>query len=320
VNLQEVKDKYDHVIASGGGELLSLNYWPKVFEAEFIVDGSGKNAGKIFRGAEIKDPKVLETIEGKCLIVIYTIYENQVVEQIKQYNSNADTVIFPLLRTGTERFTSYAKNGEDILLSKLLKYLGISNLSYLEIGVCHPIMRNNTYLLRECIEMLGGTCCGVLAEANPLWWDLIETYRPKDKLLKCGIGDKEDNKTLYVFPNLLGHTTFMKEQAEEKAHSGISFQETNVSIMRINDVLESSFDGAPDLLALDAEGMDLSILRAWNHELYPIKIVVAEIGADEESEMLSLMDEKGYSLYARTMENGIWVRKDDKLNKLLPQM
>lgn len=319
-NIDDIRPKYDHIIAWGGGALLSLNYWPEIVQAEFIVDGSGKNAGKIFRGTEVRAPKELETVEGKCLVVIYTIYEKQVLEQIQQCEWDVDTVIFPLLRIGMEHCTSYAKNGEDVMLGILLRYLDIRELSYLEIGVCHPVMRNNTFLLREHIERLGGTCVGVLVEANPLWWNLIEEYRPKDQLLKCGVGDMEETKKLYIFPDLLGHTTFLKSQADEKKCSGIEYREEPVKVRRINDILKMSFDRVPDLLALDAEGMDFTILNTWDHELYPIGIVVAELDADEGGKILSLMDEKGYALYARTMENGIWIRKDEMSNKLLPQM
>ena len=319
--LEDIQNRYDHIIAWGGGSLLFVNYWPTFFHAEFILDGSGKDVGTTFRGAEIKSAKTLENIEGKCLIVIYTIYEQQVLHQLKQYTGEADTIIFPLLRTEKDdMFFSLAKNGEDLLLIILLKYLGIRNLVYLEIGVCHPVMRNNTYRLRKHIEMLGGTCTGVLAEANPLWWDLIEEYRPYDKLLKCGIGSEDKTKSLYIFPDLLGHTTFVQSQAMEKMHAGIECREQTIEVASINSVLDSSFERVPDLLALDAEGMDFAILDAWDHELYPIKIVVAELGGDEENQILSLMDEKGYSLYARTLENGIWIRKDEMMHKLMPQM
>ena len=115
-NIDDIRSKYDHIIAWGGGALLSLNYWPEIVQAEFI----GKNAGKIFRGTEVRAPKELETVEGKCLVVIYTIYEKQVLEQIQQYKRDVDTVIFPLLRVGVEHCTSYAKNGEDVLLGILL--------------------------------------------------------------------------------------------------------------------------------------------------------------------------------------------------------
>src|ERR1700744_4804297 len=55
---------------------------------------------------------------------------------------------------------SYAQNGEDIVVARMLDLLGIPKPRYLDIGAHHPSINNNTYLLYKA----GGR--GVLVEPN----------------------------------------------------------------------------------------------------------------------------------------------------------
>lgn len=312
VSLNDIRNKYDTIIAWGTGQILRENYRPAFYEVDYIIDGRGNDAGKSYRGIPIRDISLLGEVKGKILIVIYAIYEQQILQQIEAFDhGNIDTIIYPLLRFGEGDWMGlYAKQCEDFLLLKLLRQIGLSDVRYLEIGVCHPIMRNNIYMLHEAFAM-EGTCFGVLVEPNPVCCDIIEEYRPWDSLLRCGVGEQAGEQTFYLIPDSLGDSTFVKERAESKIRIGRRCEEMRISMREINQILAENFDRTPDILAIDAEGMDYRILKSWDSEKYPCKFVVSEISGAEASGsdgISSLMKSKGYWLYAKTVENEIWVR------------
>ena len=126
------------------------------------------------------------------MIIIYAIYEYEILDQIREYdNGQFDVIIYPLLDVMTCGNIGIipmvnGKTGEDILLFLLINQLHLDTVTFLEIGVCHPIMRNNTYLLYELFSKIVGYK-GVLVEANPFCWSLIKEYRPKDILVSGGV-------------------------------------------------------------------------------------------------------------------------------------
>lgn len=317
--INSIRNSYDHIIGWGTGPIFRMNYRPEYFKLDFLVDGTGKQAGQILFNIPIKDENALEGLDGKTLIIIYAIYEREIIGQIKSHlRENVDTIIYPLLDIDLEPGIGVqqmnAKTCEDFLALMAVRQLGLSSLRYLEIGVCHPVMRNNTWLLREQFRKLPGYH-GVLVEANPLCWELIKEYRPEDKLLKFGVTDNiHGGRTkFYSFSGLLGHSTFVRELAEEAIAAGKRCEEYEIETRNINDILIQKFKEPPDLLVLDAEGLDYKILVSWDKERFPFKIVIAEAMDSTDEPIKILMESRGYNEYARTPENAIYLRQDCKI-------
>lgn len=118
----------------------------------------------------------------------------------------------------------------------------------------------------------------------------------------------------YVFPNLLGHSTFVEELAEKNIKNGQEHKTIEVETDSINNIIKDNFDRTPDILAIDAEGLDYDILMDWDWRKYPFKIVMAETTAEGENSIEALMKERGFKMYAKTIENVIWVREDQELH------
>ena len=308
--------KYDHIIAWGTGPIFQMSYRSDYFSLEFVIDGTGDRKGQCIHGVSVRDESDLDNLEGKILIVIYAIYEYEIIEQINKHSiPDVDTVIFPLLDVplGAVSVTQMnAKNCEDFLALMVVRQLGIENLRYLEIGVCHPVMRNNTWLLREQFRHLPGYQ-GVLVEANPLCWDIIEEYRPDDQLCKLGVAPDGGVTRFYAFPGFLGHSTFVRELAEEIIASGKECRQYEVNTENINTIIEKNFVEMPDLLSIDAEGLDYKILESLNTDKYPFKIIISEAMCTTDEPIRKLMEKRGFCEYARTPENVIWIRKDYKI-------
>ena len=68
----------------------------------------------------------------------------------------------------------------------MIEVLGIKDPLYVDIGVCHPVVRNNTYLLYE-----KGYTNGILIEPNGNMCELAQIYRPKNKIVEAGASGDE---------------------------------------------------------------------------------------------------------------------------------
>ncbi len=319
INAREIIRKYDYIIGWGTGPILRMNYQTKYFKMDYLIDGTEKMVGRKYKGIDIMAPNVLEKLEGKKLVVIYAIYEAEILGQISEYgDEDTDVIIYSfldiILDNGYKMPEINGKNGEDILLISLIKQIGLDSVKYIEIGVCHPVIRNNTFILNEIFGGVPGYQ-GCLVEANPLCWDLITAYRKEDDLVKAGIGQEQNQEEMqfFAFPDFLGHSTFKKEIADEIRKAGYQCIEYKIPIISINRLIKEKFESTPDILALDAEGLDYEIICDWDAEKYPFKIVVTEIMNQIEESIEDKMEEKGYKMYAKTMENILWVKKEYKI-------
>lgn len=150
-NFEIIRQKYDCVIGWGTGPLFQMNYNPQLLNLDAVIDGTGKMVGQKICGVKVKDEGYLAQIEGKTLIILFAIYENEIINQINKYQKDIDTIVYALLETGNCVYNPRinGKSAEDYILVTMLRQLHLTTVQYLEIGVCHPVLRNNTYLLSE---------------------------------------------------------------------------------------------------------------------------------------------------------------------------
>ena len=155
---------------------------------------------------------------------------------------------------------SYAQAGEDVIVNFTLDYLGIKNVTYLDIGAYDPISINNTYYFyRKGFR-------GVLVEPNATMCEELRRVRPEDTTLTAGIGVTAVREADYFLMSQPAWNTFSKEEAEHmtKATGGsIKIERViKMPLLDVNDVLAKHFAGAPTFLSIDAEGWHLAILKA----------------------------------------------------------
>lgn len=314
----QIKKEYDIIIAWGLGALFEKNYDASYFPIKAVIDGRYEHIGQTVQmvGIPIVAPDILKEYQGqKVLVISYSIYEKQIIDKINDLSVDVDFIIFSLVDIiNSEKALiphSYAKNTEDFACLSLLQELGINqNLKLLEIGVCHPVIRNNTYLFYSLFHN-SYHYKGVLVEANPTCWETIEEYRPQDTLIKKGIRPSGNQKELpfYIFPDYMGHSTFDRSIADEtRAKTGFNYYEENVPTIAVNDVLDDFFSegGSPDILSLDAEGLDYSILKELDLNKWRIKVIIIEIMTEYSSEIKSKLEDAGYTMRFKTGENEIW--------------
>lgn len=205
---------------------------------------------------------------------------------------------------------TYSQCGEDRIFNFLFRELGMGNPRYLDIGACHPSRGNNTYLF----YLNGAT--GVCVEPNPEMAALIIEKRPRDLVLNVAITPSEhDTMTYYMFEDAQLNT-LVREEALSRSISGKNpiKNEIQVPTVTINTILRDHFSQGLDLLSLDAEGMDYTILSSVDFECYrPLIICVETVGYSEGpgrakgSDAIVLLEEKGYRKYADTHVNTIFI-------------
>jgi FkbM family methyltransferase len=208
---------------------------------------------------------------------------------------------------------SYAQQGEDLALAQILIVtLGIAHPTYMDVGAHHPVFNNNTYYLYE------RGARGVLVEPNPALHGLLEQARPRDVLVRAGIGvTAQTEADFYVIGGSQDAqlNTFSREQAETlvtRSNGQYRIERVmKLPLLGINELMRKHWNGPPNLLSLDTEGFDLPILRSLDFErLRPDVVCVesVEIGGRRLlAEIMQLMAQKGYEARGGSFINTIFV-------------
>lgn len=212
----------------------------------------------------------------------------------------------PLLPPGASYF--YAQQAEDVVLLKIL--VGVLRLyptTYLDVGAHHPVRSNNTYLLYE------QDCQGVLVEPNPSLWEILTKVRPRDILIRGGIGidGKDSEADYYVIGGDGQLNTFSKEVADRyaaRADGRHSIQKVlRLPLVDINRVMHEHWGEAPNLLSIDTEGLELPILRSIAWKRYRPAVVCAETTGEARQPILDFMAAQDYDVRGGTFVNTIFI-------------
>jgi len=206
---------------------------------------------------------------------------------------------------------SYSQCGEDLIMQHLFRVLGITNVSYLDVGAHHPTYLSNTYLFHKN----GGK--GVCVEPDPSLFAEFGKKRPYDTHLNCGVGTSVGDVDFFVMSTSTLNT-ISKEEAERSQSYGQQriMKTIKIELKSINDILEKYFAKCPNLVSIDTEGMDYLILESFNFEKYRPEVFCLETLSYNEdkserkmTDISSLMHKNGYLTYADTYINTIFVHK-----------
>jgi FkbM family methyltransferase len=200
--------------------------------------------------------------------------------------------------------------GEDLILAALLREtLKIAQPTYLDIGAADPVAVNNTYLFYT------QGCHGVLVEPNPTYVERLRAVRPRDVVIAAGVGTGEASEAdYYVIKGKPMLNTFSPEMAESrKRESGDVVERVmKMPLVPVMTVIADHFDGGtPDLLSIDAEGMDLAIVQSLDLTKYRPAVICSETkGAaysHETTPLAQYLAPKDYLVTAGTIYNTILV-------------
>lgn len=244
-------------------------------------------------------------------------HEEAIYKLTNEYNSTASLVLElsgKLNNNGQKKFTSYSQAGEDKIIEFLLSYGKdkVEEFTYLDIGCNHYMDINNTYKFYE----MG--MHGVLIDANPDFIALAEKNRPRDICINAGIGKCNDDSLKFYVLNVLDLSSFNLDviNAAIKETPWLKVEkEIDVPVFTIDYIIEKYFNGTPEVISLDIEGDELSVLQAMDLKSYSPKIFIIETITykanislnNKRNEIVEFMEECGYREYAFTGVNSIFI-------------
>jgi len=150
---------------------------------------------------------------------------------------------------------------------------------------------------------------------------------PRVALHYKGVGDVNGTATFTLHPRDDSSSfIYDAEQAEQ-----MGFEQTEVEIVRLDTFMETSPFGTPDLVKIDAEGLDLKVLEGGRETIATAQVVLVEATVacpeypNTSAIIFQKMDELGFRLFDitdlnRTAEQGVlwlieaaFVRKGSEL-------
>jgi FkbM family methyltransferase len=205
---------------------------------------------------------------------------------------------------------SFAQQGEDLIVFNLLHdVLKLAAPSYLDIGAGDPVLSNNTYLL----YVTGSH--GVLVEPNPVLVEKLHRVRPNDIVVPAGVGVSEATEAdYYIIRDRWPYNTFSPDAvARLRRRSKVDPVEKVVKmpLISVNRLIAEHFTGAPDLLSIDIEGLDLDVLRSLDLRAHRPPVICAETkgpGTSHDSTPIArLLTSRGYIACAGSLYNTIFI-------------
>lgn len=210
---------------------------------------------------------------------------------------------------------SFSQAGEDILIKKVLKKMGVTKPTYIDIGAHHPIFGNNTYLFYK-----EGTS-GLLVEPNESLCAISTKKRKRDKCACVGVGIKDTYADFFHFSVNSTRSTFSKSRARQwETETGQSPSIYQVPILSLDTLITKYFAGkTPDIISIDAEGSDLDIILSLSWRVRP-KVFCIETAENSllfptrNTAISDIMEKNGYKKCAETPANTIFADTMDITN------
>jgi FkbM family methyltransferase len=188
--------------------------------------------------------------------------------------------------------SSYAQAGEDIVIASLLSWPRSG--FYVDVGCHHPIRLSNTYLL-----YLRGSM-GICIDANIEFGPLFARLRPRDKFIAACVGDSVGEVEFTVFKDRALSSVGGRRVTSIAAHQYEIDHVERAPIRPLAEILDEH--GAPpefELLSIDVEGHDFSVLKSAALDRYRPKLIVIEmhgvdVGRTAEHEVSIYLADHGY--------------------------
>lgn len=205
--------------------------------------------------------------------------------------------LFPRLRYGV---MAYSSEGEDLILKRIFD--NKRNGTYVDVGAHHPFRFSNTYLFYQM------NWRGINIDPMPGSRALFDRYRPHDVNLEMGVSLQKQELSYAIFnePALNTFSTVkVKEYTQVLRYKVI--EEKKIATLPLAEILDKYLQpGTPiDFLTVDAEGLDIEVLRSNNWDKYRPAYVLVEstpfdLAEANHNEVCVFMQEVGYSIFAKT--------------------
>ena len=170
-----------------------------------------------------------------------------------------------------EPLISYAQNGEDIILARAFRPWERKGF-WVDCGAGHPKYDSVTKLFSE----FGWN--GINIEPLDEEFTLLNQDRPHDENIQCLLGGQEGVGIIYAGPpeNRGSSTSDPSLVARYKNEFGQTFQEKEIDVRRLNDILREKQRPDIDFLKIDVEGAEELVLQGIDFNEFRPKVLVIE--------------------------------------------
>ncbi len=208
---------------------------------------------------------------------------------------------------------SYSQSGEDLIIDFIFFTLGITNPTYLDIGAHHAFSLSNTAIFYK----RGNT--GVSVEPDPYLWKKLKKYRKNEKTLNFGIGLIDNVVEDFFIVNPPTLNSFSNTEIQKNILDGNCklVEIKKIVTKTINTLISDNFEHCPNLISLDIEGMDYDVLKTFDFTKFrPDVFCIETLTFSNERKgvkkhnILELMKDKGYIIYADTFINTIFINQE----------
>jgi hypothetical protein len=153
---------------------------------------------------------------------------------------------------------------------------------------------------------------GINVEANPALIDAFERHRPDDVNVCAAVVGSP--RTGSVTLNRVGATNDSGLNSLLPVEGHRLLDQVTVPACTADELVDKFAGGCwPDLLSIDAEGMDIPILQSIDYRRGGPKVICAEAVSpqgDACAELRALMSKNGYAVHSFAGSNMLFVRAD----------
>lgn len=206
----------------------------------------------------------------------------------------------------------FSQFGEDMVVAAMLRTLGRAEAPgfYVDVGAFDPIQASNTYMLH-----LRGWH-GVNIDANPAAVEKFRAARPYDRNVHAAVADAEAEVDFTIYDLAALSTADASAKAAYVREGRAAGARTiRLRTRRLRDILDETVPQgqAIDLMSVDAEGFDLSVLRSNDWRKYAPQFLLVEDPAlspldRPDSEIFRFVTPLGYRLVSQTYITSIYLR------------
>ncbi len=212
---------------------------------------------------------------------------------------------------------SFSQSGEDAIIRYIFRETGVEpgKIRYLDLGANHAVHLSNTYSF-----YIDGAR-GVLLDANPVLAKELTEKREGDIVINKCLSDKPDTKLDFYIMSGDGLSTTDYEAAQSfiRENPDLSIKEKiTVDSITLDEIIRDYFhDKAPELMNIDIEGMELTVLKMTDFEKFRPMIIICEMidysrtltVGEKNQEILDFMRSVDYEEFAFTGINSIFIDK-----------
>lgn len=179
-----------------------------------------------------------------------------------------------------------------------------------EVGALDGLRFSNSLLL----AMKGWRCLCV--EAHPHYFQLLKENRPDAVNVFGAVCDRDGEIDFYL--NVRGALSTIDPSYGENFRKTYGeyfkgFKKVRVPAITLNALFERYGIMNIDMISIDVEGSEGAVLKGWNLQKYPARLVIVE---SENEKHLQPLFEAGYKLAIWVSNNAFLVRSEEEIQIL----